>query len=1343
MADALAAPLSFRHSQYAFYCTALCGAAVFLYDSTQSIVLKYHITKKWLNLCGAMMLFAWLYVRPLIRRRLGSASGGYINWSSIYVLWLCAAVFYHFPSLESMGVDVKADISMLLLCFLLSAIVIGALSALHSAAVALRVLSPRLLRRAGGARRAFTTAFLNSFSLAAACSTYYAFCGNAVTGGADGADSLRAEICGKWLHPLAALRHPAFSRWVIYGEPAVNDTVHGYEFTAVQTCKGLHSNDINTTSLSPSCSAVGASATSLLPTVAAQAISPVFTAWLTLFAMLVANWVADYAAAGEFSAAYSSEAKRAEKKLRRRSTARTLSRRHITEETSTDFARGHGATFPVDPGSKESLLSAHSMAEARQARPPIKALLQHVSSLGSFLQRTSASGTPLGSVGRVASFFFSGDGEFNRADEGQDDSMGRLPRIYGVENATPVPASVLADPDLAAGIGLPVHPTAPSPAFLPMFAWFSGTSADLLKTLFDLLVSVKLFLGRFDMRTMQAATAATSGCGGWGASPRDGDGFVYEHLAHKEEAWVDFCGDTGDGGDPTYSVARCMAARQVTVELPAPPISSSGTGFNGDEVSDSHAAPPGSPASNLRVLPRADVFVHGGDLAYPNPTDETYEQRLFSPYEDAFPPPSHVHPGHLVVNKPDLPEEYWIAGQAAEVATRHGAAQRAGMCSSWCQPSGVCNQCAMHASVSGVNNDLSGPCRACAKAAALTAYDGPTAFMIPGNHDWIDGLETFQRHVAHKGWLGGWLLPQEKSYFALHLPQGWWLFAIDLGLNEDIDMMQFAYFARIAEERMGPDDAAILVTHCPEWLTSWFWGHSGGKTLRKLVRGPLRGRARLHLAGDLHFYMRHSFRPYTHAGAGSSSAGGIAGISPPLSEMSTPAGLSPVGGSPTASRCATPPPFLAPAPGQLHQSLVHRLHGLSVGGGHRGAHAAAIGNAPSVASRVTLQRSSTHAGASPRMDGSSPAGWSEDEAPPLSTLLDSRNDTATALQTADPLTELAAPPPSLSLPSKNPSASLFSASSVAKPIPNGSSRSELPPASSPPATASHVVTQTPSPLGTSPPQGWWAGLRISTPRLGGSSPGGSVLGEKLAAGSRRPSNGGGCGAGTGNTDASAGEWEAPPPGYRLNEPEHLVVVGTGGAFLHPTHVFAYSRFRPVYDPAAGPVFASSTPQGEKGARFLGGGEYRRPTTLSPSASLRQVPSSSSLYSLSRKDARRHAGGEFRCAASFPSPEDSLRLGRLNLHTFRHVNNRFDVIGGALYYLLVISVMPRCSGISEILDAHSVTQGARLFVGAATDTVVEIFSQSYVSLTALAFLFIIVFGFARSGGVGAISGEFFS
>jgi hypothetical protein len=34
---------------------------------------------------------------------------------------------------------------------------------------------------------------------------------------------------------------------------------------------------------------------------------------------------------------------------------------------------------------------------------------------------------------------------------------------------------------------------------------------------------------------------------------------------------------------------------------------------------------------------------------------------------------------------------------------------------------------------------------------------------------------------------------QENSYFALHLPHGWWLFGLDLALVDDIDMCQCRY----------------------------------------------------------------------------------------------------------------------------------------------------------------------------------------------------------------------------------------------------------------------------------------------------------------------------------------------------------------------------------------------------------------------------------------------------------------------------------------------------------------------------------------------------------------------
>lgn len=48
-----------------------------------------------------------------------------------------------------------------------------------------------------------------------------------------------------------------------------------------------------------------------------------------------------------------------------------------------------------------------------------------------------------------------------------------------------------------------------------------------------------------------------------------------------------------------------------------------------------------------------------------------------------------------------------------------------------------------------------------------------------------------------------------------------------------------------------------------------------------------------------------------------------------------------------------------------------------------------------------------------------------------------------------------------------------------------------------------------------------------------------------------------------------------------------------------------------------------------------------------------------------------AGGEYRCASAYPSPGRSMKLGRQNLHLFRLKNTRFDVIGGLVYFFLVV------------------------------------------------------------------------
>jgi hypothetical protein len=182
------------------------------------------------------------------------------------------------------------------------------------------------------------------------------------------------------------------------------------------------------------------------------------------------------------------------------------------------------------------------------------------------------------------------------------------------------------------------------------------------------------------------------------------------HCFFLQELWFDFIADTGDGGNPTYAVARALAAPELVV-----PVSNSmasaitglesqaqgttqqqqqqqqagmlskqqqqqagkGAGVHHSSSKDggrvegpqaNHRVSSSSSSSGKRVssssssmmeeaehsaayheglleLPRGEVLLIGGDLAYPNPSRETFEQRLFVPFQEAMPPPPHYHPG--------------------------------------------------------------------------------------------------------------------------------------------------------------------------------------------------------------------------------------------------------------------------------------------------------------------------------------------------------------------------------------------------------------------------------------------------------------------------------------------------------------------------------------------------------------------------------------------------------------------------------------------------------------------------------------------------------------------------
>jgi hypothetical protein len=84
------------------------------------------------------------------------------------------------------------------------------------------------------------------------------------------------------------------------------------------------------------------------------------------------------------------------------------------------------------------------------------------------------------------------------------------------------------------------------------------------------------------------------------------------HVSHankKDEVWLDYVADLGDGFDPTYAIAWHLAKDQLTV----------------DDHTD---------------LMRGAYLIMGGDEVYPAPSVDRYRNQTMGPYAAAFPGPT-------------------------------------------------------------------------------------------------------------------------------------------------------------------------------------------------------------------------------------------------------------------------------------------------------------------------------------------------------------------------------------------------------------------------------------------------------------------------------------------------------------------------------------------------------------------------------------------------------------------------------------------------------------------------------------------------------------------------------
>eukprot|EP00127_Corallochytrium_limacisporum_P004419 Clim_evm27s161 gene=Clim_evmTU27s161 len=252
----------------------------------------------------------------------------------------------------------------------------------------------------------------------------------------------------------------------------------------------------------------------------------------------------------------------------------------------------------------------------------------------------------------------------------------------------------------------------------------------------------------------------TRGFSGFLNSSEDFHSYVTEptgaHADTSSAFFFDMLADTGDGWNPTFSVARLAAQPSLTFTESNMDVQEARRTVKGlYNISRRRSSNQNSPRPVKMELPRGRLLLLAGDLVYPEPTPKEYNDRFVEPFRRALCSPDIVR-GRRMRHEEEFLED--------------------------------------------------------------TMQKHPHMFAVPGNHDWLDGLVSFRRLFCNMKTCGGWLLPQRRSYFAIELPHHWWIFGLDDQLNMDLDEVQYHYFRSILAEHVSPDAGIVIITHRPWWI---------------------------------------------------------------------------------------------------------------------------------------------------------------------------------------------------------------------------------------------------------------------------------------------------------------------------------------------------------------------------------------------------------------------------------------------------------------------------------------------------------------------------------------------
>lgn len=140
-------------------------------------------------------------------------------------------------------------------------------------------------------------------------------------------------------------------------------------------------------------------------------------------------------------------------------------------------------------------------------------------------------------------------------------------------------------------------------------------------------------------------------------------------------------------------------------------------------------------------------------------------------------------------------------------------------------------------------------------------------FAIPGNHDWYDGLNSFDflfckaRYGQGDSRIGSLQFRQHRSYFAVRLPHNWWILGCDIQFSDYLDAGQTRYFQAIADRMQAePGEHKVIVcTAAPGWQYEDREARAANSNLR-IVAGIVEAAGAkicAVISGDTHHYCRY------------------------------------------------------------------------------------------------------------------------------------------------------------------------------------------------------------------------------------------------------------------------------------------------------------------------------------------------------------------------------------------------------------------------------------------------------------------------------------------------------